>query len=241
MIFLNTRRQNKNIFFKTKLIYSIKLCNDFIFFINLIKEYIKLRTIDLLPSLKNFIYFLNILSIKYILYTLYYKVFFIKNYFFYQIYNLELFYWNSNNFIKYFNKKYNIEQKILLIKKVSRTRAKGRIKRYKVILLIGNKSGWFGIGYSKNYYLQEAISNARIHAFKNIYQIPLFYSNLLKNHILVKQKTKKLYLFSSKYKIQPPTNYVIRVLVNFIGITNVTSKFIKIHNIYNTLSLILKI
>lgn len=241
MIFL--KQTDRNFIYKpTKLIYSIKLFTDFIFFIFLIKEYINIQILYSIHVLKNSIYLLNILAVKYILFTIYYNIFSIKNYSFYKIYNLELFYWKNKSFNIYnSNKKYNIEQKILLIKKISRTRAKGRIKRYKVIVLIGNKSGWFGIGYSKNYYLQEAISNARSHAFKNIYQIPLFYSNILKNNIYLEQKFKKLYLFSSKYKIQTSRNYILRVLFDFIGISNISSKVIGLNNIYNIISLILKI
>lgn len=241
MIFL--KQTDRNFIYKpTKLIYSIKLFTDFIFFIFLIKEYINIQISYSIHVLKNSIYLLNILAVKYILFTIYYNIFSIKNYSFYKIYNLELFYWKNKSFNIYnSNKKYNIEQKILLIKKISRTRAKGRIKRYKVIVLIGNKSGWFGIGYSKNYYLQEAISNARSHAFKNIYQFPLFYSNILKNNIYLEQKFKKLYLFSSKYKIQTSRNYILRVLFDFIGISNISSKVIGLNNIYNIISLILKI
>ena len=240
MIFL--RKTSKFIFpIKTNLLYSIKLFNDFIFFSLLIKEYIKTQNLYSIYLLKNSIYLINILAIKYILYTVYNKILYIYNNFFYKIYTLELFSLKYKNYINYNKYIDNIEQKILLIKKVSKTRAKGRIKKYKVIVLIGNKSGWFGIGYSKNYYLQEAIINARLHAFKNIYQIPLFYSNILKNNIYIENKHKKLYLFSSTYKLKISAHYVIRILFNFIGITNISSKIIGIYNIYNILSLILNI
>lgn len=244
MIFLN-KIYKKNSFLNKYLIYNIKLFNDFIFFSYLIKEYIKLYNLYSLFLLKNFIYLLNIFSIKYIIYILYYNniILHIKNNNFYIIYNLELFYWKYKNLINY--NKYilynNIEQKILLIKKISKTRAKGRIKKYKVIVLIGNKLGWFGIGFGKDYYLQDAISKARLHAFKNIYQISLFYSKILKNNIFIKKNFKKLYLFSSVYKIKISSNYIIRLLFYFIGIYNINSKIIGIYNIYNILSLIINI
>ena len=240
MIFLN--KINKNIFSKkNNLLYSIKLFNDFIFFSFLIKEYIKVHNIYSRYLLKNSIYLLNMLAIKYIIYIMYNNIFYINNNIYYKIYTLELFYWKNRNFINYNKYLYNIEQKILLIKKVSKTRAKGRIKKYKIIVLIGNKNGWFGIGFSKDYYLQDAIAKARLHAFKNIYYIPLFYSKLLKNNIYIEKKFKKLYLFSSNYKIKVSSHYVIRLLFYFIGINNISSKIIGINNIYNILSLILNI
>lgn len=145
MIFLNKKIYNKKyIYYKNiNLLYFIKIINDFIFFSFLIKEYIKIHNLFSFNLLKNFINLLNIIAIKYILYNMYNNIFNIKNIIYYKIYILELFYWKNKNFINY--NKYllsnNIEQKILLIKKVSKTRAKGRIKKYKIIIIIGNKSG----------------------------------------------------------------------------------------------------
>ena len=242
MVFLYKKHKKKS--FRTNiLIYSLKLFDDFIFFLLLIKDYINIYNLCLTVVLKNAIYLLNIIAIKYILYSNYLKNLYIINYNYYNIYNIELFCWTRQSNIIY-SKKYNynnIEQKILMIKKISRSREKGRIRRYKIIILIGNKTGWFGIGYGKNYHLQEAISSARLNAFKNIYQVPLVYSNILKNNIYLCKKSKKLYLFSSNYKIKNSAHYFIRVLFEFIGINNISSKIIKIHNIYNILSLILKI
>lgn len=245
MIFLNKKIYNKKyIYYKNiNLLYFIKIINDFIFFSFLIKEYIKIYNLFSFNLLKNFINLLNIIAIKYILYNIYNNIFNITTTINYKIYILELFYWKNKNFINYnkyllFN---TIEQKILLIKKVSKTRAKGRIKKYKIIIIIGNKSGWFGIGCSKDYYLQDAISKSRLHAFKNIYQISLFYSNLLKNNIYIKKKFKKLYLFSYNYKIKISSSYIIRLLFYFIGINNFNSKIIGINNIYKILSLIINI
>lgn len=242
MIFLN-KTSKKISFITNNLIYNIKLFNDFIFFTYLIKEYIKFHNLYSIDILKNSIYLLNMLSIKHILFNLYNDILYKNNYIYCNnIYILELFYWKNKSFISYTTRNiYNIEQKILLIKKISRTRSKGRIRRYKVIVLIGNKSGWFGIGFSKDYYLQNAISKARVHAFKNIYQIPIFYSNILKTNIYIEKKFKKFYLFSSNFRIKKAAHYVLRVLFDFVGITNISSKIIGIHNIYNILFLILKI
>nr|YP_009186565.1 ribosomal protein S5 [Cyclospora cayetanensis]AKO71983.1 ribosomal protein S5 [Cyclospora cayetanensis]ANJ44338.1 ribosomal protein S5 [Cyclospora cayetanensis]ANN13272.1 ribosomal protein S5 [Cyclospora cayetanensis]ANN13301.1 ribosomal protein S5 [Cyclospora cayetanensis]ANN13330.1 ribosomal protein S5 [Cyclospora cayetanensis] len=239
MIFLNKKFKIK-LFKQPNLLYSIKLYNDFIFFSYLIKEYIKIYTNFSIYIIKNFIYLLNILAVKYIIYYSNNK--YIFNNIYHTIYILELISWKKELIFK-FNKKYNysIEQKILLIKKISKTRAKGRINKYKVILILGNKTGWFGIGYSKHFYLQEAISNARLHAFKNIYHFPLFYSNKITNNIYIEKKIKKLYLFSSIRKIHMSRHYVIRVLFNFIGYDIIYSKLIKLNNIYNILSLILNL
>ncbi len=141
MVFL-TKTYNKIFYKKLKVIYSLKVYTDFIFFNFLVQEYITLYNISLLKFLKTFIYLLNLVAIKYILFIHYFNVFYIKNYVENRIYILELFYWKNKHFTNINNTTTNnIEQKILLIKKISRTRKKGRIKRYKVVILIGNKSG----------------------------------------------------------------------------------------------------
>ncbi len=243
MIICPKKTYNTNTIY-AKSFYPIKIANDFLFFSFILKEYIRLHVLPSLNSLTTTIYLLNILAIKYLLFTTYISTFARinssspRN----QAYSLELLFWSAQKIltlnIKAVN---NIEQKILCIKKISRTRERGRIRRYKVIVLVGNKSGWFGIGSSKSYYLQEALSSARTHAFKNIYHLPVFYSQLLKNKMCQKQRARRLYLFSSMSKLQSPAHYVLRVLFDFAGITNIRSKVIRIDNIYNILSLILTI
>ena len=117
---------------------NIKLSylNDFLFFISILKNYIQYNQTNLL-------YILNKFIIKYILYIKYIS-WHTNNYNIYiSFYNLllyNLFSFKSNTIVKYNDIK-NINQKIVLIKRVSRTRKKGRVRRYKVLLFIGNKSG----------------------------------------------------------------------------------------------------
>lgn len=64
------------------------------------------------------------------------------------------------------------KQKVVLCKKVSRTRRKGRVCRYKVILITYSTAfTWFGIGVAKDFFLQNAVHKARINSFKNIFSI----------------------------------------------------------------------
>lgn len=144
MIFLQTKYREVSPLGGLHTKYFIKLLNDFIFFIFLLKEYSLTYKLFSINSIKNFIYLLTLLAIKYILYIKYKKAFYLNNYNINQIYNIELFYWKHKNIKKSFSK--NIEQKVLFINKISRTRKKGRIKRYKAIVLVGEKNGWFGIG-----------------------------------------------------------------------------------------------
>ena len=90
MIFLRTK-DNSNCTY-IKLQCFMKLLVDFIFFIFLLKEYSFSFTAPSINFLKNFIYLLTLLSVKYVLYTKYKKIFYLNNYNIYQIYILELSY-----------------------------------------------------------------------------------------------------------------------------------------------------
>lgn len=236
---------NYNLYLKKKLLFKHKIFNDFIFFIFLFKEYLKIKNIYTHNILKFSIFLLNLFSIKFLFYIQYiniYPIIFYKKNILYQLYSIEIYYWKYYKHTKSILKiKKNFFQKILLINKTSRTREKGRVKRYKVIIIVGNKKGWFGLGYHKDYYVREAISKARLNAFKNIYILPLFFSNVMNNRIEIQNNSKKLYMFFSKYKTIFSKNYIIRILFDFVGLINVNSKIFKLNNIYNIINFLLNI
>ena len=64
-----------------------------------------------------------------------------------------------------------ILNEILECKAVSRTRAGGRTRRFKVIIVIGRKEGWVGIGVGKHKYIPEALQKARLDAAQNIMRV----------------------------------------------------------------------
>ncbi|CDR17318.1 apicoplast ribosomal protein S5 [Plasmodium chabaudi chabaudi] len=133
--------------------------------------------------LYNKIYNLFIIYIKlyYIINNIYYN----NNY--YYIYNMNYIYfyiykYNSlNNKINIiYNNNINIIEKIIDIKKISYTIKKGRIKRYKVIVLTGNKQGWVGIGIGKNVNLNKAILSSKVNSLNNIYYFKYSMLNMYK-------------------------------------------------------------
>ncbi len=61
-----------------------------------------------------------------------------------------------------------ILQEVLEYRGVSRTRAGGRSRRFRVLLVIGRKTGWVGVGLGKHKYIPEAIQKAKRDAARNI-------------------------------------------------------------------------
>ncbi len=56
---------------------------------------------------------------------------------------------------------------------VSRTTAGGRTRRFRVLVVIGRRAGWVGVGVGKQKYIPEAIEHAKRKASKNIVRLRL--------------------------------------------------------------------
>ena len=79
-----------------------------------------------------------------------------------------------------------IKKKIIQIKRISSTNKKGRIFRYKVIVGIGSKKSWVGVGMAKSTDLIKATTQAYVSACKNIY-----YLKKTKTHTITKASINK--------------------------------------------------
>ena len=67
-----------------------------------------------------------------------------------------------------FSQKQPILQEVLEYRGVSRTRAGGRSRRFRVLMVIGRKTGWVGVGLGKHKYIPEAMQKAKREAAKNV-------------------------------------------------------------------------
>lgn len=125
------------------LLFKTKFLSDFLFFIFLLKELLNIYDVLLKYTAKKIIYLLNLIAVKYTLCIKYLIIIEDKECYTFKIYTLQLIYWYSTYSFSSFSLQKNriLFQKILFIKKISRTKTKGRVRRYKVLLLIGTKSG----------------------------------------------------------------------------------------------------
>ncbi|SCQ17338.1 apicoplast ribosomal protein S5, putative (apicoplast) [Plasmodium ovale] len=179
------------------------------------------------------IYYFLILYIK--LYYIYYIIFKNYNYYIYNFNYIYFYIYEYNQIILNYNNKINninIIEKIIEIKKISYTIKKGRIKRYKIILLIGNKQGWVGIGIGKSINMNKAILLSKIDAFNNIYYFKYSVLNLYKlkyiyincNKFFIKIKFKICNYFDIKFLL-------LKYLFECLGYLN--CKIIICYNIIN--------
>lgn len=155
-----------------KLLYYTELrsLGDFLFFIHILLGIINIYNTHF--TLKKYIFILNLVCSKYV------SIFQGKDLCFFAGYK-----YSSKEIHEYlelflereapdhvFLEKYKLQQRVILCKKVSRTRRKGRINRYKIIIMLYDDSEtWFGIGKAKDFYLYNALSKARLNSLKNIF------------------------------------------------------------------------
>lgn len=150
---------------------KIKAFNEFLFFVYLLLEIAQIGNKKGISA--EYIYLLNFVFVKYILLfkkvnTVFYDrtiCFLAKDITCY----LRIFFDSEKNGDS-FKIDRNCKQIVLLCKRVARTRKKGRVCRYKVILLsYSTSSRWFGIGEAKDFFLHNAIAKARLKSLFNIY------------------------------------------------------------------------
>lgn len=147
----------------------------------------------------------------------------------------------NNSIIKLNN---NIIEKIIEIKKISYTIKKGRIKRYKIVLILGNKQGWIGLGVSKNININKAIISAKIKALNNIYYFKYSILNIYKLRYIYINYSK--FFIKLQFKIYNYLNIrflLLKYLFECLGYFNckIIIYYNIIHNRYNLLNKLLLI
>nr|CAA64587.1 rps5 [Plasmodium falciparum] len=147
----------------------------------------------------------------------------------------------NNSIIKLNN---NIIEKIIEIKKISYTIKKGRIRRYKIVLVLGNKQGWIGLGVSKNININKAIISAKIKALNNIYYFKYSILNIYKLRYIYINYSK--FFIKLQFKIYNYLNIrflLLKYLFECLGYFNckIIIYYNIIHNRYNLLNKLLLI
>nr|QEM01626.1 30S ribosomal protein S5 [Nephromyces sp. ex Molgula occidentalis] len=208
-------------------------------------------------SFKNYIY-INYIIFKHLLYIL------IKNYLFYKSFKYISFFYLLLKFISYkiffdiiqlitFNniknlkfekfKNFNsIKYKIIDIQKNSKTTKKGRTKKFKIIIVSGNFTGWFGLGIGKHTHFINALELAYLKSLKNIFYIN---KNLLKNfnnyNIFIKFKASKLFINSQLKKGKGlKSSIYLNYIFELLGCNNLFTKSIGSKNRLNIIYALLK-
>nr|QEM01656.1 30S ribosomal protein S5 [Nephromyces sp. ex Molgula occidentalis] len=206
---------------------------------NLYFNYILYKNI-LVLLLNLYLYDINLISI----YILYSFLMFLK-------YNIlkDIIFLSSNLNLKPLNlnslHNYNtlIKYKILNIQKISKTTKKGRNKKFKLITVSGNGTGWFGIGISKDINFSTALNNSYKNSLQNIFFIDKNYFNNISFNNNLFNKFKSSYLLikpSFKYGKGIKSSTYLKNIFELAGMNNLSTKLKGSNNKLNVIGALKK-
>ena len=127
-----------------------------------------------------------------------------------------------------------IEEKVLIIKRVSKKTSGGNYVTFSALVAVGDKKGKVGIGLGRGIEVPPAIQKAISHAKKQMINIPIF-KNSLPHEIKLKYKAALILLKPAPEGSGLKVGSVARVILDLAGINNASGKIIGSRNqIVNT-------
>lgn len=125
------------------------------------------------------------------------------------------------------DKKY--EEKVLLIKRVSKKIPGGNYVTFSALVVVGDKKGKVGIGIGKGMEVPPAIQKAIKQANKHMIKVPI-HKNSLPHQIKIKFKSALILLKPAPEGSGLKVGSVARVILDLAGITNASGKIIGSRN-----------
>jgi len=132
------------------------------------------------------------------------------------------------------NEDKKFEEKVLLIRRVSKKTSGGNYVTFSALVVVGDKKGKVGIGLGRALEVPPAIQKAMNHAKKHMIEVPI-YNNTLPHEIKLKFKSAKILLKPAPEGTGLKVGSVARVLLDLAGVNNASGKIIGSRNqIVNT-------
>jgi small subunit ribosomal protein S5 len=130
------------------------------------------------------------------------------------------------------------EEKVLLIKRVSKKIPGGNYVTFSALVIVGDKKGQVGIGIGRALEVPPAIQKAITYAKKHLIRVPI-YKNTLPHSIQLKYKAGLILLKPAPEGTGLKVGSVIRVILNLAGVQNASGKIIGSRNqVVNTYAVI---
>jgi len=122
-----------------------------------------------------------------------------------------------------------IEEKILLIRRVSKKTTGGNYITFSALVAVGDKNGRVGVGLGRGLEVPQAIHKAINRARKSMIKINLV-KNTLPHEIKLKYKSGYIYLKPAPDGTGLKVGSVIRIIFDLVGIYNASGKIIGSRN-----------
>jgi small subunit ribosomal protein S5 len=131
-----------------------------------------------------------------------------------------------------------LEEKVLLIRRVSKKTTGGNYVSFSALVAVGDKKGNVGIGIGRGLEVPPAIQKAISHAKKHMINVPIYKSSI-PHEVNMKYKSARLLLKPAPEGSGLKIGSVARVIFDLAGIYNASGKVIGSRNqIVNTYAVV---
>lgn len=115
------------------------------------------------------------------------------------------------------------EEKVLLIKRVSKKIPGGNYVSFSALVAIGDRQGHVGLGLGRGLEVPPAIKKAVQKAKKNLIKVPL-YKKTLPHDIVLKYKAAKVLLKPAPLGTGLKVGSIVRIILDLAGVENASGK-----------------
>lgn len=122
-----------------------------------------------------------------------------------------------------------LEEKVLLIKRVSKKTSGGNYISFTALVVVGDKKGKVGIGLKRGLEVPTAIKKAISYAKKHMIEVPI-YQSTLPHDIRIKYKAASILLKPAPTGAGLKAGSVVRAILSASGIVNASAKILGSRN-----------
>ncbi|MDO8497245.1 MAG: 30S ribosomal protein S5 [bacterium] len=122
-----------------------------------------------------------------------------------------------------------LEEKVLLIRRVSKKTTGGNYVTFSALVAVGDKKGRVGIGIGRGLEVPPAINKAIHYARRHMITVPI-YKNTIPHEILHKYKSALILLKPAPEGTGLKVGSVARVMLDLAGVYNASGKIIGSRN-----------
>lgn len=136
------------------------------------------------------------------------------------------------------NEEKTIEEKVLLIRRVSKKTTGGNYVSFSALVAVGDKKGNVGVGLGRGREVPPAIQKAISYAKRHMITVPI-YKTTIPHQVMLKFKSAVILLKPAPEGTGLKVGSVVRIILDLAGINDVSGKIIGSRNqIVNAYALI---
>ncbi len=122
-----------------------------------------------------------------------------------------------------------LEEKVLLIRRVSKKTSGGNYVSFSALVCIGDKKGNVGVGLGRGLEVPDAIKKAVNYASKHLVLVPI-HKSTLPHEVKIKYKSAKIILKPAPLGVGLKVGSVVRSILNLAGVSNASGKLLGTRN-----------